>query len=281
MLILTAVTDNIKVNIEGAHTTNALPIFAAYRDITATSFTPGRNLVNTNGATPVNGVPAPAASTQRVVDFMSILNRDTVGHTVTVDFDLNGTPYRLMNVTLAAGESLQYSTEAGFYVLSNIGARKQQQGFALGPVASGWNMTVLASPVINNEAVANTLTDVTGLAASLDSLGTWAFRFRIRYSAAAATTGSRWSINGPTFSALNYTSHYTLTATTETVNSAAAYDLPAASNANSLTAGNIAMIDGFITNTATGNLQARFASEITASAITALAGSYVEFMKIA
>lgn len=143
------------------------------------------------------------------------------------------------------------------------------------------NLKVLTSDVINAEVVANTMTDVTGLSFPVVANSTYYFKFTIRYDAAATTTGSRWSIDGPaTPTSLHYKSKYPITATTETINNATAYNIPAASNASSLTTGNIAIIEGFITPSANGTVIARFASEVTVSAITALAGSMVQWIKL-
>jgi hypothetical protein len=52
-----------------------------------------------------------------------------------------------------------------------------------------------------------------------------------------------------------------------------AYNLPAASNASSVIAMNMAIIEGIIKPSANGTVIARFASEVANSAITAKAGS--------
>lgn len=140
----------------------------------------------------------------------------------------------------------------------------------------------LASDVVNNNAVANTIADVTGLSFAVSSGVTYRFKFFIVYTSAATTTGSRWTLNGPATTYLNYDSRYTLTATSQSVNSgASAYTIPAVSSASSLAAGNIAIIEGIIKPSASGTLIARFASEISSSAITAKAfQSYVEYQAI-
>jgi hypothetical protein len=79
---------------------------------------------------------------------------------------------------------------------------------------------------------------------------------------------------------LNMRSEYTLAATTTTVNSVTAYDTPAASNATSLTAGNVATMWGVITPSQNGTVIARFASEVLSSAITAKAGATLRWMRI-
>ena len=136
----------------------------------------------------------------------------------------------------------------------------------------------ITSNVINSHATANTLIDVTGLKFPVLSGRRYSFKFVIPYNAAAATTGSRWSINGPALSQLHYSSRYTLTAIAETVNYLSAYNLPSTANLSSLTSGNLAVIEGTLTAAADGEVIARFASEIASSAVTALAGAHVTYM---
>lgn len=143
----------------------------------------------------------------------------------------------------------------------------------------GITRTFLPNDVINNNAVANTIADVTGLSFNVVANTTYYFRFFIVYSAAATTTGSRWSINGAAATFINYTSEYTLTATSITNNQGlTGYNTPAAASASSLATGNICIIEGIIRPSANGTVIARFASEVSNSAITAIASgrSYVE-----
>ena len=155
-------------------------------------------------------------------------------------------------------------------------------GLSPGNAAVNLGMTVLGSDVTNSNSTGNTIADVTGLSFPAVSGKRYRFRFFVRYTSAATTTGSRWSINGPSTSELTYRSQYSLTATTQTVNEGlTAYNVPAASNANSAaTAGNIAIIEGIILPSASGNVIARFASEVGGSTITAKAGSYVEWQAL-
>lgn len=124
---------------------------------------------------------------------------------------------------------------------------------------------------------------VTGLSFPVVANTTYRFRFFIVYTAAATTTGSKWSITGPSVAGgfLHYNSEYSLTATTKTFNQGlSAYDLPSGvANATSATTGsNIAVIEGVIRPTANGSVSARVASEVAGSAITAKTGmSYVQF----
>lgn len=280
MIVLTETTDNLQAVLGGAVTTNQMRCFASWRDVTTTAYTPGRTVTNTNNTTDVNVVPAPTASTQRVCDLLTIYNLDTVSQTLTVKLDANGTEYVLWSGTLATGERLEYVDGCGFRVFAAHGLEKslvQQAAY----VASQLSLVVLASNVVNNNAVANTIQDVTGLSFPVVAGQTYWFEFIIPYSSAATTTGSRWSINGPgSPTQLNYRSEYTLTATTQTTNSATAYDIPAASNASSLTAGNVATLWGIIRPSSNGTVTARFASEVASSAVTALAGATLRWVRV-
>lgn len=149
-------------------------------------------------------------------------------------------------------------------------------------VSGGASRIFLPSDVINNNAVANTIADVTGLSFAVSANVTYLFNFRVVYSAAATTTGSRWCINFPAVAFASYESRYTLTATSITNNQGlSAVNTPAASNASSLTTNNICIIEGIIKPSASGIVIVRFASEIANSAITAVGGrSYVEYSAI-
>lgn len=282
MLVLTEITDKIQVVLGGSVTTNQLRCMSCWRDITTTIYTPGRTLINTNNTTDVDLVGSPGASTQRVVDFLNVYNYDTVSQTVTVKFDANGTEYILWTGILSKGERLEYTNEHGFVTFSINGLIKQL-GQSAPYVINSLNVVILASDVINNNAVANTIQDVTGLSFSAVAGEMYYFEFTIFYTAAATTTGSRWSLNGPASpTKLIYATEYSLAATTTTINAnSISYDLPAASNPTSGSTGhNKAEIRGMIQPSSNGTVIARFASEVANSAITAKAGSILQYMRV-
>lgn len=282
MIILSSDTDNLQVVLGGNITTNQLQCFSSWRDRTSTTFVAGRTAINTNNTTDVNIVPAPGASTQRLIDYLSIYNADTVASTVTVKLDANGTEYILFKGLLATGERLEYTDKNGFQVYTIAGALKTAQVQGTNNAATATMTTVVATQdTVNNNVSANTLANVTGLGFAVTAGESYYFEAVIMYTAAAPTTGSRWTINGPANPTyLYYTSEYCLTATTQTVNYASAYQVPAASNASSLAAGNTAWITGIIKASQNGTLQVQFASEITNSAITALAGSFLRYQRL-
>lgn len=290
MIILTNTTDTIQAVLGGSVTTTQLQTVASYRDITTTSYTPGRHLFTTNNTSDVNIVPAPAASTQRVVDYISIYNSDSVNATITIKYDANGIEYILFKATLGTTERLEYTNEKGWQVYTNTGAVKTSINQGNNVITTGLSASVLASDVTNNNATANTIATVTGLNFAVTSGNTYYFKFIIWYTAAATATGSRWTITGPTNSLLGYNQTWALgasgTAGTDvfTDHSGAVYDSPAASNTTSATStagqANIAIIEGLITVTANGTVDARFASEVSNSAIVAKAGSVVYYQQV-
>lgn len=119
MIVLTETTDNLQASLSGNVAVNQVQCMSSWRDITTTSYTPGRTVINTNNTTDVSIVPSPSASTQRVVDFVSIYNKDTANVTVTIKFDANGTEYTVYKATLVTGGRLEYTSENGWQVYND------------------------------------------------------------------------------------------------------------------------------------------------------------------
>ena len=282
MIILTNTTDKIQVKLNGTVTTNQLKCFASYRETTNTNITPLRNAVSTNNTTPVDLVQSPPSLTQRVIDYLSVFNTDTANAIVTIQFNENGTIYELFVATLGVNEKIEFQEGYGFKVFANSGSLKTSLNQGNNTNTSQLSSVVLGSDVINNNAIGNTMQDVTGLSFAVNSGLTYYFKFIIKYSSAITTTGSRFGLNGVTFTDLTFYSFYSLTLTTQTLNSAVtSYDFPTLSNATSATiTGNVAVLEGYITASANGVVTARFASEVANSAITAKAGSTVYYQQV-
>lgn len=286
MIILTNTTDKIQVKLDATVTTTQLKCFVSYRETTTTSITPKRNVLNTNNTTYVDLVPSPASSTQRIVDYINVFNDDTVNATVTIIFNDNGGIYELFVVTLAPNEKIEYQEGQGFRVLTSVGSVKTSMSQGANPVSSALQVQTTSTDVVNNNAVANTIADITGLSFAVTNGNRYYFKFVINYAAAATTTGARFSINGPASPySVCYLSEYSLAATTTTRNpNNIAYDLPAASNTSSGQAnvfgGNTAIIEGYIIPSADGIVIGRFASEVANSAITVKTGSVVYYQQL-
>lgn len=287
MITLTATTHIIEVTTSEA--TN-IDVFCSYADHTSSGATLGDQQTLITTATTTTVVSAPASSTQRQIKTINIRNTSATTNIITVKKDVSTTEYDLFSCTLGGSEQLEYLDGRGWQVYTTTGAIKNSINQGSAPISTTMSATVLANDVANANAVANTIADVTGLSFAVTSGNTYWFRFSIWYTSAATTTGSRWSINGPANTLLTYRTSNGLSASgtagtdvmTEINN--AAFDTPAASNATSSTAtagqANMAIIEGIITPSADGTVIARFASEVTVSAITAKAGSVVFYQQV-
>lgn len=125
--------------------------------------------------------------------------------------------------------------------------------------------------------------DVTGLSFPVTASRTYRFRFVVDYTCNATTTGSSWSINGPTSpTRLSFRAEYSLTTTSRTtLEGCSAYDTNAANASSAATGANHAIVEGFITPSADGTVVLRFISEVAvASAIVAKAGSTVDYFEV-
>ena len=280
MIILNS-TDNLQVTLQSSVTTSQLECFSSYRDTTSTTIIPGRSFANTNNTAPVNLVTSPASLTQRVIDYISVYNADTNSSNLIIQLDVSGTAYILIKVTLGPGEKLEYQEGEGFRSLDINGAVKVNTILGFNNL-SGIDSVILATDVINNNAVANTISDITGLSFSVTSTKTYWFKFTIPFTTPAATTGCRFSINGPATSALYYYSYIpTGTGTIATNLGLSTYDTPAAATtASPNTLNGVAIIEGIATFSANGTLIGRFASEVSSSAVTAKAGSLVQYKQL-
>ena len=280
MIILTS-SDKLQVKLSATVATNQLECYASYRDTTTTTIVAGRKVANTNNTTDVDLLGSPSASTQRVVDYVSVYNTDTASATVTIQIDVSSTDYQLAVITLLPGEKLEYQEGVGFRSLDVNGAIKT--GNELGSSnLTGISYVIISNDVVNNNAVANTIQNITGLSFSVTSGKTYWFRFIIPYTSVVSSTGSRFSINGPATSALYFSLLNPTTVTGRTTEfGLTAYDTPAASNITSpSTLSAVAIVEGIATFSANGTLIGRFASEIGGSAITVKPGAIVYYKQL-
>ncbi len=282
MLLLSGANDVLRLVSSG---TSALDVHASHVDKNGSTITPGRSLTAITTATTTTVVSAPGASTFRTIKHMTVMNKGVGTQTVVVQLYDGTTAYELGEFVLGPNCSLRYHEDGGWWVADSQGRAVTVNMSASGtPSASGDTIVMLASDVTNNNGTANTIADVTGLSFAMTAGDLYEFCFNIIYTAQATATGSRWSINwgGVGVTYINYRSEYSLTTTTSTRNARLqAADLPAACNATSAATGNNwADIYGVIQPSANATLIARFASEVSGSAIVAKAGSFVRYRQI-
>jgi len=213
MLILSTTSEVLRIKLAGAVTTNELYCNASFRDNTDPDILPDSNMVRSNGTTAATLVGAPASGEKRLVEDMHIFNKDTASAAVTIEKYNGTTAYPIFIATLGVGEKIEFQSASGFKVLTNSGAVKTSLNQGTSPVTSGDSVVVLSSDVANAEVVANTLVSIPGLAFPVIAGNTYEFEFRINYTAAATSTGSRWVLDGPAFTSLAIYSNYSLAPT--------------------------------------------------------------------
>ncbi len=284
MILLSNTSSTLQVVTSAAITTD---VHASWADLVPSTKATDADCKNSGitTATTTTVVPSPASGTRRTVKTLHIRNKDaTSAVTVTVQHFDGTTTSELIQIVLLAGYVLHYDEGSGFEVQDSYG--RTLQNFSTngsGAAVNALNLVVLSSDVINANATANTIADITGLSFSVTAGETYFFRMTIAYTSALSTNGSRFSVQGP--ASPTFLAYRTQTALASSSESLAvgltAYDLPAAASTSSTsTGGNIAIVEGFITPSATGTVIGRFASELSSTAITAKAGSVLEWIRV-
>lgn len=122
-IVLDDVDKKLEILLDGAVAANELPFTASYADYVAgvPALTPGANDGVTDGANPVELVGVPGASTQRLVNNISIYNKDTATATVTIQYEHGAAQREIAKVILKAGYSLHFR-EDQWQVLNPAGA---------------------------------------------------------------------------------------------------------------------------------------------------------------
>lgn len=189
-----------------------------------------------------------------------------------------------------SGTNLPIASEVA--PIAHVGAGGSEHALAVSAGAAGFlsgadktkiDMTptvfTLLSDVSNSAN--NTFANVTTFGFAVTSGTMTQFYITIAYTAAATTTGSRWSLTGPTLTrgAWSVTmppasgaAPYTPVTTMQT-----AYDSGTVSTGTPTTDNNLVIIEGFVLPSANGTMIVRFASEVSGSAITAKAGSKIQY----
>ena len=281
MIILDNINDTIQVKLDASSATTNIDVLTTFRRITTTTYTSSKQLSVTNGTNYVTIVNSPVSGEQLVVDYISINNTDSINQVVTIKFFNSTSGYTLFRCNIAPSEKIEYAEGVGFKVINTTGAVKQTITQGNNSITNNLSVNILGSDVSNPSLTANTIQDVTGLSFPVTANGTYYFKFIINYTVPSTSCGTRWTINGPSFSTLSYYQTYSLTTAASTVGFQVAYDLPASSNTSSSSStGNIAIIEGIITPSNDGNVIARFAAELVSNTIIAKAGSVVYYQQI-
>lgn len=197
MIVLDSTTDIVEVVLNQAITTNQLQCMSSWRDITTSAYTPWRTLINTNSTTDVTIVGSPGASTQRVVDQISIYNRDTVIAGVTVKFSDNGTEYILNKVALAPWERLEYTEKKGWRVTNVLWWIKSTILTETHTNSSSLSCMVLNSDQVINNPTANLYYKIIGFNPMIEQGKIYYINMKLIFSINSTSDGIFFGMNIP------------------------------------------------------------------------------------
>jgi len=128
MIRLDTTTRKLQIDLDASVSTNQLPVVVSYSDKTSNSYTGAIQLSNTNNTTAVDICNAPASSTIREVDYLSVTNRDTGNVAVSIIYNDNGTLYTIAKATLTTGDQLIYTHAHGWHAQDSTGNTKVTGG---------------------------------------------------------------------------------------------------------------------------------------------------------
>jgi hypothetical protein len=111
-MIILKNTDTLQIKLGAAMTANNMDIAVSYRDITSDTFSHERMLSNSNGLTDVDILTAPSLGHQYIIDTISIYNKDTVLHNVTIKYDVSTVEKIIYKGDITSGGLLYYNNDA-------------------------------------------------------------------------------------------------------------------------------------------------------------------------
>jgi hypothetical protein len=165
MIVLDTTSKSITVVMSGAPATTNPHYTTAYADNNGTTFTEGASDGTLNGTTAVTVVSAPASSTRRIINTITVENTDTAAVTITVGY-VNGANTRtLAKVTLQVGDTWTtngaYDTNGNLKQIMGIVNLATQVTGTLPIANGGTGATTLAGASIATYTGTETLTNKT------------------------------------------------------------------------------------------------------------------------
>jgi hypothetical protein len=168
MIILDATTKSLKIVLGEAATTQ-LAITAHYTDVTTITYVPGSNDTVTNSTTVVEFVAAPAASTQRHIEAITVYNSDNVVHIVNIQYVSAGGTRQIIKSTLQVGMQLSYEHGMGWKTIDTAGGIVSGANVSDEAYGAGWDGVTSVAPSKN--AVYDKIEALDG--EKLDNPGAW------------------------------------------------------------------------------------------------------------
>lgn len=294
MIVLSTTNSKIQVFLGDSITLSQPTCYASYRDTTTSSITPLRNVISTNNTTVVDLVDSPAASTQRVIDYLSVQNIDTGTNKVVIAFYDGSTSYRLMETPLSPGEKLEYQDGHGFKVISNGSSIKTFASFDGVSDSSGFAISVLKRDFVCTQDVtstslgnsANAPKTLTDLRLPVYFGKIYWFRYVLFYDVDATTTGVRFNPQLEAGPVAAFTYRVTVTSSSETiVNGLSTPAITSPTATSAATSGNVAIIEGHILfpwrdGYCNITAAAEFTAPETSSSVTIRANSFLQYQQL-
>lgn len=280
MIILTNTTDKIQVSLGATVSSNNLDCFCSYRDTTSTSIVAGRNKISTNNLTKVDLVDSPASSTQRIVDYLSIYNRDIVPSVVTIYLNDNSTLYILYSARLDSGDKIEFQNGIGFRLIGNSGSEKIVDKYITPTIDTSSKITVINRDV--ECALSFTFNPIeTGLSFPVKANKIYYFKAIVFYTVSATNVGARMTLMG-TGAEIIYQVIFSATTTTITfLGGNQTYEqLSHPGTTSAATGGNIGIVEGMVLTGVDGLMRIRFGQSGTLGTITCKTASFLEFQQL-
>lgn len=203
MIRLAATTEKLQAVLAGAIATTQPQAIVCYSDDNGTTYVGGSQRTALNSTADVDILAAPAASTVRDVDYLSIYNRDTASVTVTVKYDVSATDSVIITVTLLTLETLIYTHAGGWMVMTATGGIKTPGGTVTSVALTvPSEFSVAGSPITTSGTLA--VTSVTQSANRVwagptsGSVASPAFRALVAADMPSGITGKNY-VNNPGF----------------------------------------------------------------------------------
>jgi hypothetical protein len=125
MILLAGPSEVLQISKGAATTTTDPEAYSVFRVQTQgqSMLSNQRSQITGNGAD-VDVVSAPSAQTMRIVEYLTVNNRDTVTQTFTVVHDVSGTNRKLAQFTMLTNEWAEYTNDSGWKFFQATGAIK-------------------------------------------------------------------------------------------------------------------------------------------------------------
>lgn len=193
-MILDATTKSLELLLGGAVATNELPITVDYVDLSASTTDASSIDSISTGASALTILSAPAASTQRKVNGLSVYNDDTAAASVIVRLNNGTTTRNIVYCTLQPFDTLHYTDVKGWFATDSNGNIKTATTAIFtgtltmnnsgGGVASGSIYDGSADKVLSYNTIGAPKADGTGAS------GTWPISITGNAATASSISGS-------------------------------------------------------------------------------------------